>query len=57
MIPMDPAPPRLRTLEEVVRWMAAQPAPCAIVEVVAQDEFTHDVVVQQGARWLVFDTT
>jgi hypothetical protein len=52
-----------RTLEEVVRWSAASGA--ALVDVVTQDEFTHDVVVAIGedARvidrglHLVYDTT
>jgi hypothetical protein len=46
----------LRTLEEVVRW--ALPRGHEIVEVVVQDEYTHDVVVAcRDGRWLVFDTT
>jgi hypothetical protein len=39
-------------LGDVVRWNAA-----SIVDVIVQDEFTHDVVVSRGPRWLVFDTT
>ncbi len=45
----------LRTLEEVLGW--AQARGHALVDVVTQDEYTHDVVVAAGARWLVFDTT
>lgn len=48
---------RLRTLEDVVRWAAAYRPPRAIVDVVAQDEFTNDVVVARAPLWLVFDTT
>jgi hypothetical protein len=48
----------LRTLEEVVRWMASRSPPGRIVTVVTQDEFTHDVVVAAGAAvYVVFDTT
>ena len=43
------------TLEDVVRGLAATGG--AIEEVVTQDEFTHDVIVREGARWLVYDTT
>ena len=44
---------KLATLEEVVRW------PGTIVEVIVQDEFTHDVIVaaDDGDGFLVFDTT
>ena len=48
--------PLLRTLEDVVRWTLATGA--SIVEVVHQDEYTLDVVVQRGERrFLVYDTT
>lgn len=43
------------TLEDVVRWPAGM-----VVEIVVQDEFTHDVVVECGGPptvWVVFDTT
>ena len=46
---------KLRTLEEVMRW--AHALGHALVEVVTQDEYTHDVVVAAGPQWLVFDTT
>jgi hypothetical protein len=45
-----------RTLAEVVRWSFAQVPPRELVEVVAQDEFTNDVVIG-GDPYLVFDTT
>jgi hypothetical protein len=41
----------------VIRWAFAQSPPCQIVDVVVQDEFTHDVVLACGAFWLVYDTT
>lgn len=43
------------TLAHVVRWCAARGQP--IVDVVTQDEYTHDVVIPWGDRWLVYDTT
>ena len=46
---------KLRTLEEATRWSFA--AGAALVEVVTQDEYTHDVVFALAPRWLVFDTT
>ncbi|MSP60795.1 MAG: hypothetical protein EXR72_10720 [Myxococcales bacterium] len=48
---------RLGTLEDVLRWARAQSPPLEIVEVVTQDEFTHDVVFAARDGWLVFDTT
>jgi hypothetical protein len=43
----------LATLEDVVRR-----PDLALVEVIVQDEYTHDVIVRRGdARYLVFDTT
>ena len=40
----------LQTLHDVVGWGR-------IADVIVQDEFTHDVVVERGGRHLVFDTT
>lgn len=38
-----------RNLSDVLRWALAQPAgafvPSVVADVIAQDEFTHDVVV------------
>jgi hypothetical protein len=47
----------LRTLEEVLEWCRAHDAD--VVEVIVQDEFTHDVVVRtvNGEQFHVFDTT
>jgi hypothetical protein len=45
---------RLATLEDVLRWGGD------VLEVVVQDEYTHDVVVRApggGDGFLVFDTT
>ena len=48
----------LGSLQEVVRWGFALEPPAPIAEVVVQDEFSHDVVMQwnQG-QYLAFDTT
>jgi hypothetical protein len=46
----------LRTLEDVTRWAFARGF--ALVDVVTQDEFTHDVVIAATPPvFLVFDTT
>jgi hypothetical protein len=48
---------RLKTLEDVLVWCRATRA--NVVDVVVQDEFTHDVIVrlQDPGGFLVFDTT
>ena len=47
---------RLRTLEELLMWCRAVRA--ELVEVIVQDEFTHDVIVREAAgTYLVFDST
>jgi hypothetical protein len=48
----------LGSLQEVLRWSFAQTPPAPGADVVVQDEFSHDVVMQwhQG-QFLVFDTT
>jgi hypothetical protein len=43
------------TLEELLRL--ARERSWHLVEIVTQDEYTHDVVIAEGARFLVYDTT
>ena len=48
----------LRTLADVLEWARAAAPPATIVEIVTQDEYTHDVVLESAGRpYLVFDTT
>jgi hypothetical protein len=49
---LEQAIARQVTLADVIRW-AIEP----VADVVVQDEYTHDIVVPWGARWLVYDTT
>jgi len=47
-----------RTLEEVMRWALARKPAAEFAGVVAQDEFTHDVILKTAEDvFLVFDTT
>ena len=47
-----------RTLEQVMNWAFAQNPPARLLNVVTQDEFTHDVVIGVSPDvFLVFDTT
>jgi hypothetical protein len=51
---------KFRSLEEVTRWTFAAATERMLVEVVTQDEYTHDVIVEAAAAaatYLVFDTT
>ncbi|MEZ4389686.1 MAG: hypothetical protein R3A48_01220 [Polyangiales bacterium] len=46
------------SLARVVQWSLAQGADRALVDVVVQDEFTHDVVLRwSDALYLVYDAT
>lgn len=48
----------LRSLEQVMNWAFARKPPAKLVDVVTQDEFTHDVVLQvDEGVFLNFDTT
>jgi len=45
-------------LDDVFAWGRAQSPPVHPVDVVKQDEFTHDVLVPlPNGRWLVYGTT
>ncbi len=52
---LEAAAAKLRTLDEATRWAFA--GGLELVDVVTQDEFTHDVVFAAPGCWLVFDTT
>jgi hypothetical protein len=48
----------VRTLEDAVRWGLGASPPHEIVEVVTQDEYTHDVILHwSGEAYLTFDAT
>jgi hypothetical protein len=47
-----------RTLADVLRWGREQSPPRAVVEIITQDEYTHDVVMPfEGGHFLAFDAT
>lgn len=47
-----------KTLEDVVRWGLAQKPARLVADVVVQDEYTHDVVIQHPSGvFLVYDST
>jgi len=46
------------TLADVFRWLRHRSPPRTVTEIVTQDEYTHDVVVEWAeATYLVFDAT
>ena len=48
---------KLRTLEQVIQWGLHCPVESMVLEVVVQDEFNHDVVMNlRDSHFLVFDT-
>jgi hypothetical protein len=47
-----------RGLDQVIAWSRSQSPPIQPVDVIKQDEFTHDVILPlPGDRWLVYGTT
>lgn len=47
-----------QSLQEALGWAFAKQPPMEIVNIVAQDEYTHDVVFRAAEDgFLVFDTT
>ena len=45
------------TLADVLDWGRSQRPPRTIREIITQDEYTHDILVELEPRlWLVFDT-
>lgn len=49
---------RLHTLAEVLSWARRRKPPLQVIEIVTQDEYTHDVVMPfDGGHFLVFDAT
>lgn len=46
------------TLADVLRWAEEQVPPRHVVEIITQDEYTHDVVLPfDGDHFLAFDAT
>jgi hypothetical protein len=45
------------TLELALDWARTLSPPRGVESVLTQDEYTHDVVIPAGTRWLVYDIT
>ena len=47
-----------RTLGDVLAWLREQSPPRSVSDILTQDEYTHDVIVEwSGTRFLNFDAT
>jgi hypothetical protein len=47
-----------RTIKHALEWLLAHTPPRTITDLVTQDEFSHDVLVDyQDGLWLAYDTT
>ncbi|HTH63173.1 MAG TPA: hypothetical protein VL563_00720 [Gemmatimonadales bacterium] len=45
------------TLERALEWARAHTPPLGVESVLTQDEYTHDVLIPYGSRYLVYDTS
>jgi hypothetical protein len=46
-----------RTLEHVLVWLKADGQPLGSLDMVTQDEYSHDLLVPVGPDWLAFGMT
>ena len=44
-------------LSELLRWAAREDLPAVDLEIIAQDEFTHDAILAWKEKYLVFGLT
>jgi hypothetical protein len=57
-VELEAAIARHRTLGDAVAWGLQHTPPLIVVEVITQDEYTHDVVMPYlDSRFIVYDTT
>lgn len=47
----------LTSLEKILTWMDANDVPMQQLDLIAQDEFSHDLLIPWQDRWLVFGLT
>ncbi|HET9707955.1 MAG TPA: hypothetical protein VFP39_06605 [Gemmatimonadales bacterium] len=45
------------TLAQALEWARTLTPPRSVASVLTQDEYTHDVLIPYGTRWLVYDTS
>ena len=47
----------LTSLEQILDWMQTQQIPLDQLDLIAQDEFCHELLVPWQGRWLIFGLT
>ena len=47
----------LTSLEKILNWMQANQLPLDRLDLLAQDEFCHDLFIPWQDRWLIFGLT
>ena len=47
----------LTSLEKILAWMQANQLPMDQLDLIAQDEFCHELLVPWQRRWVVFGLT
>ena len=54
---IEPEIAELTSLEKILAWMQANQLPMDRLDLVAQDEFCHELLIPWRERWLVFGLT
>ncbi len=49
---------RQRSIKHALDWLTAHRPPLTLTDILAQDEFSHDILVEYlDGLWLVYDTS
>lgn len=48
---------KFTSLEKILAWMQANDLPMTQLDLIAQDEFCHDLLIPYREQWLVFGLT
>lgn len=48
---------RFTNLEHILSWLTAQSYPLGSLDMITQDEFSHDLLILLGDDWLAFGMT
>ncbi len=47
-----------RSIKHALDWLSGHQPPLTLSDIIAQDEFCHDILVEySGGVWLVYDTS
>jgi hypothetical protein len=46
------------SIKNAIDWLAGHQPPLTLTDIIAQDEFSHDILVEYpGGLWLAYDTS